>query len=210
MSTADATVQRLDELVPRLWKNGRGITRLLANGYVNQTDDSQDTEPDWRVSVAEVVEDGAFSIFDGYRRCAMVLSGKGATLLSQGEPSIVLPPFTPVWFDGETPLVAELLSGPISVLNVMHRRNICSAKVDATDTFQEVGSALFKLVLAPYIWSQCRVSGGGKTVSISAGEFYSDSGSSEPSSIQILKGPIATVVIAAQTDNSAHEPRRKQ
>jgi hypothetical protein len=62
------------EQVTMPWKNGAGVTREIvrvddANGQIR-----------WRVSMAEVVQDGPFSPFPGYHRMLMLLDGPGFAL----------------------------------------------------------------------------------------------------------------------------------
>lgn len=53
------------------WKNGAGVTREIV-----RVDDDHGRML-WRVSMADVVEDGPFSLFPGYHRMLMLLGGPG-------------------------------------------------------------------------------------------------------------------------------------
>jgi environmental stress-induced protein Ves len=93
------------QLVP--WKNGKGMTREVANAM----------RPDgtmlWRLSLATVDRDGPFSDFTGYKRIIMLLEGKGMTLDFGPHGSAVMDrPFVPVTFDGGWPTSATLVDGP--------------------------------------------------------------------------------------------------
>ena len=60
-------------LVP--WKNGLGYTTELA---IN--DGGTLEKFDWRLSIASVTADGAFSSFAGYQRNLVLIEGSGLTL----------------------------------------------------------------------------------------------------------------------------------
>lgn len=104
-------VIRKSDLVEVPWKNGRGITREIAARF----------EGDrllWRISMADVVEDGPFSEFDGLTRILTVIQGDG--LLLHGPQRDWLASFAqPVTFDGGLPITAVLSEGPIQDLNLM-------------------------------------------------------------------------------------------
>lgn len=57
------------------WKNGKGTTTELAINDGGTLDDFE-----WRLSIASVVEDGAFSDFSGYWRNLVLISGSGISL----------------------------------------------------------------------------------------------------------------------------------
>ena len=108
------------------WKNGGGVTREIAawppgSGF----DDFA-----WRVSMAEVREDGPFSNFAGVDRILTVLEGAMRLTIEGGgvfELSLDTPPGN---FDGEAPAASELTAGPVLDLNVMTRRGAAVAQVD--------------------------------------------------------------------------------
>ena len=62
----------------------------------------------WRVSVAQVKEDGPFSLFDNYERHIMVLNGAGMDLHFNGGEMATLPPLQPYTFAGDVPAQARL------------------------------------------------------------------------------------------------------
>lgn len=188
---------RLEELQCQPWKNGGGTTRILASGTTHRTGGQQENEPDWRISLAEVRDHGAFSIFDGYRRCATVLSGTGATLNSPGGGNafLRLKPMAPIWFDGKVPLLARLHDGPISVLNVMLRRGACLADVRIHRKSMVLEPALFRLALTIPDSSHCLLSAAGKEIRLPPGTFFTDSLSHDPLLVHVHEGAIATVAI---------------
>lgn len=120
------TVLRAADCKAVPWKNGGGVTREIAawppgSGF----DDFA-----WRVSMAEVREDGPFSNFPGVDRILTVLEGAMRLTIEGGgvfELSLDTPPGA---FDGEAAAAAQLTAGPVLDLNVMTRRGVAVAQVD--------------------------------------------------------------------------------
>ncbi|HMM58482.1 MAG TPA: HutD family protein [Rudaea sp.] len=106
------------------WKNGGGWTTELAAFPA----DAQTF--DWRVSIAEIESDGAFSPFPGCDRHIALLEGIGMELRFAGGESVRLDRrlrFVP--FAGETETFGKLISGPVRDFNVITRRDACHAEV---------------------------------------------------------------------------------
>lgn len=107
------------------WKNGGGITRELAVWPPGASFD----DFVWRVSMAEVHQDGPFSSFPGVDRILTLLEG-GLRLTVSGAGVFDLSPQTPpLAFDGDAPASAALATGPVLDLNVMTRRGAAYAHV---------------------------------------------------------------------------------
>lgn len=104
--------------VAQPWKNGGGVTREIA---AFPPDSGLDSFA-WRVSIAEVAQDGPFSLFPGIDRTLTVLSGEGIALDVAGRTSRLRPGETPYSFPGDQPASSTLLGGPVTDLNVMSRR----------------------------------------------------------------------------------------
>jgi len=117
-------------LVPKPWKNGAGVTREVA---VFPPGSSLETF-DWRVSMAEVSDDGPFSIFPGIDRTIVILSGEGVALEVAGRSSRLRPGEAPYSFPGDQPTGCALLGGPVTDLNVMSRRGEIAHTVTAIST----------------------------------------------------------------------------
>jgi environmental stress-induced protein Ves len=84
---------------------------------------------DWRLSIAEVDNDGPFSAFSDVERELVLLSGEGMRLhFDDGQTVALLPPHDRHRFAGERALRAELIAGPTQDFNLMWRRD----RVDAT------------------------------------------------------------------------------
>jgi environmental stress-induced protein Ves len=92
------------------WRNGGGFTWEVA---VQGAADF-----DWRMSIAEVNQDGPFSPFPGYNRIITVLSGAGMALTVDGVEHRV-EPRRPFRFDGASQTECRLLDGPVRDFNVI-------------------------------------------------------------------------------------------
>lgn len=104
------------------WKNGRGATTELA---IHPQGSDLSVRPfDWRISVADVTEDGDFSPFPGYDRTLVVARGAGMELdFATASAPVRLPgPGTGAAFSGDWPAHGRLLDGPVQDFNVMSAR----------------------------------------------------------------------------------------
>ncbi|GAA2372242.1 hypothetical protein Cme02nite_00480 [Catellatospora methionotrophica] len=118
------------------WRNGGGITREIfvhppgADNYR------------WRLSIADVSEDGPFSAFPGYRRMITVLTGVGMRLTVDGAEHDI-GPLEPFAFDGDAQTTCTLLGGPITDLNLIVRTGDRGAVrvVDVTEPLTVTGPA---------------------------------------------------------------------
>ena len=101
------------------WKNGGGETTEIA---AFPADASLDTFQ-WRVSMARVASDGAFSLFPGIDRTLTVLDGAGLQVrVGASEPHALRLGDRPFAFPGDVDTHATLIDGAITDLNVMTRR----------------------------------------------------------------------------------------
>jgi environmental stress-induced protein Ves len=112
-------------LAPTPWKNGGGTTREIACF----PDGATVEKFEWRVSVANVNADGAFSKFDGVDRTIVLLSGKGMWLNDHA----LMQVGHPYAFPGETDVFARLIDGPTVDFNVMVRRGAWRAEARTRD-----------------------------------------------------------------------------
>lgn len=108
-------------LSPVPWKNGGGSTIEIAIGPLEAGFD----DFDWRVSLATIAEDGAFSQFPGVDRTLALVDGHGMTLQIDGEPALISDAEPVVAFDGASEVSARLNRGPTLDFNVMSRSERC-------------------------------------------------------------------------------------
>lgn len=112
------TLIRFDSLVATPWKNGGGVTRQIACSPPG----SGLADFDWRISSAEVAQDGPFSRFEGVERTLFILAGAGLDLRLAGATQR-LGPGGQIEFAGEADVFAALVDGPVTDLNIMVRRD---------------------------------------------------------------------------------------
>jgi len=124
------------------WKNGGGRTTELAvhppgAGLAHFA---------WRVSIADVQQDGPFSEFDGVDRTLVLLRGAGMRLTAGDVTLDIRAPFEPVAFAGEVAYACLLCDGPVQDFNLMVRRSVAHGRVDVVrDTAGTVRPAAFRL-----------------------------------------------------------------
>jgi len=112
---------RLNEVEPRPWKNGGGITWELAAG--------ENRPPEWRISIALIDRSGRFSDYSGYDRTILSISGGPVELDVAGE-RLELPYGKPFAFRGEDEVAGILCGPPARDLNVMTQRDRFSHDVE--------------------------------------------------------------------------------
>jgi len=143
---APVRIRRSADLHATPWKNGGGVTRELAAfpPHSNLADFI------WRVSVADVHADGAFSTFPGIDRQIALLEGAGLTLrfdepadthldervgeyanayANAGREQALLEIGVPFAFPGEAHVHAVLTDGATRDFNLMVRRDDASGSV---------------------------------------------------------------------------------
>jgi hypothetical protein len=86
-------------------------------------------EFEWRVSIARVDGSADFSHYPGVQRQMAVLKGEARLLIDDEAPLLISPDTPPISFAGESRVRAEVIDGPLLDLNVMIRRQGCSAKL---------------------------------------------------------------------------------
>ena len=108
-------------LSPVPWKNGGGSTTEIAIG----PPDSGFEDFDWRVSLATIDKDGAFSQFPGVDRTLALVEGHGMTLDIDGDPVLVTDGDPVIAFDGSSNVTAKLNRGGSTDFNAMTRSDRC-------------------------------------------------------------------------------------
>lgn len=114
-----------DEYRRERWKNGLGWTREIARGA-----DDDITDWSWRLSIAEIEQDAAFSRFPGIERELVLLSGNGMHLaFDDGERVLLEPPHGKLRFSGDRALQALLIDGPTQDFNLMWKPQMIDAQL---------------------------------------------------------------------------------
>lgn len=104
------------------WRNDAGWTREII--AAPDDDAISDLPWRWRMSIAEIERDGAFSTFPGVERECMLLRGDGLRLrFGAGATRMLSPPFGRLRFEGERDVDANLVDGRVEVLNLMWKRD---------------------------------------------------------------------------------------
>ena len=95
------------------WRNQLGWTREIAR----EVDDLE--HEIWRVSIAEIDHDSAYSAFPGLRREQVLLEGNGMSLtFADGRVTMLEPPHGRVAFDGSEAPHCTLTEGPVRDFNL--------------------------------------------------------------------------------------------
>jgi len=119
------------------WKNGKGTTTELAISENSTLDDFS-----WRLSIASVVTNGAFSDFSGYWRNLVLISGEGITLqhtLNNETHTDNLTELLQVSsFDGASKTRGELVGGSINDFNVMTNTKNYKAEVSTYTNKEQI------------------------------------------------------------------------
>lgn len=117
---------RAADLTAVPWKNGAGLTReVLAHPPGAGFDGF-----DWRLSMADITEDGPFSVLPGIDRILILIEGEG--LMLEGTSERPLAAKDRVDFPGESAVSGRLTAGPVRDLNLMVRRGRVRAEVVQT------------------------------------------------------------------------------
>lgn len=104
----------LDGLAPEPWKNGAGVTRTVIRSTGNA--------PAWRLSVADIQCEAAFSRFPGTDREAVLVAGEGVTLSGSVHSWAMTGIGDLVSFPGELPIVGVPTCDTARLWNVMTDR----------------------------------------------------------------------------------------
>ncbi len=125
MTSAHARIQVIpaNEYRRERWKNGLGWTREIVRVPA-------EGEWAWRLSIAEIEQDAAFSAFPGVDRELVLLSGNGLRLrFADGRVDKLLPPHASARFAGEDAVTGELVEGRTTDFNLMWRRGVVDAQL---------------------------------------------------------------------------------
>lgn len=106
-------IVRFAQTTRQRWRNDGGWTREIARH-------GDADEWHWRLSLAEVEQDGEFSLFPGIEREIVLLSGAGMAFeFADGERAMLTPESPRLRFDGGRKLHSRLLAGATTDFNLM-------------------------------------------------------------------------------------------
>jgi environmental stress-induced protein Ves len=115
MNRPDVRVYRAADYPRMPWRNGGGTTQEVACNPGGSS-----AAFDWRLSIADVAQEGGFSVFSGYRRIITVLEGQGIQLTVDGREQAPLGPRQAYAFSGDAPVHCRLAGGPIRDFNLIY------------------------------------------------------------------------------------------
>ncbi|WP_347261188.1 HutD family protein [Rudaea sp.] len=119
------------------WKNGGGWTTELYSHPAPENDDGFG----WRVSIADVESDGAFSTFPQCDRWIALLDGNGMRLeFDDASPAALDQRLHFVHFSGDVRTRGSLVDGPVRDFNLIARRDLWQCEIRRRPL---VGSMLF-------------------------------------------------------------------
>lgn len=167
----------LHQLAAEPWKNGGGVTRTLAQGGHDAAGVAG-----WRVSLADIVQNGPYSSFAGQTRHSLILGGQGVDL-NDAQTRLALRPQQPVTYAGEPMWQATLVDGAVRALNVMIDRSRFAASIDAITEERLAAPAQVRIVVAFNLEGTLRPSGNDRPVRLHAGEFAIDTCADAPVSL---------------------------
>lgn len=120
------------------WKNGDGWTTELG---IEPARADLNGDFDWRVSIADIEQDGPFSLFPGVERDLFLLEGAGMILDIDGTEHCLDRPLQRVHFDGEARVDCRLIDGPTRDFNVMVRARSIVAYIAASEPLNDIAIA---------------------------------------------------------------------
>lgn len=137
-----ATVWRAENYRRVRWKNHQGWTREIVrssdlapskNGRSNNAFSGVEAQSNddwlWRLSVAEIEQDAAFSAFPGIDRELILLSGNGLRLrFGDNREQTLQRTYQSLRFPGECAVQGELIDGATTDLNIMWQRGLVHAQ----------------------------------------------------------------------------------
>ena len=107
--------QCLSEIRAQPWRNGQGVTRLIAE------ETTSGAGLQWRLSVADILNDAPFSRFPGWWRHFAILS-QGEVALSAKDKSWchrIKNKNSPIEFSGDKDVLSACSAGGVQALNLM-------------------------------------------------------------------------------------------
>lgn len=131
-----------DRIAPRPWRNGGGLTRDLFSWPASG-------EWAWRISLADVTQDGPFSAYPGITRWFAVVQGAGVVLNFAGKRQVLDMHSAPLHFKGALTPECRLQGGATRDLNLMTRDGACRGTMQRAQVDEEwISSAPMRAVFA--------------------------------------------------------------
>ena len=158
------------------WKNGGGTTAQVAVFPLG----SDLGNFGWRVSIAEALHGGPFSLFPGIDRQLALLRGR-ISLAIAGQGVVDLSADSqPVGFPGDVPVEATVIDGPVTDLNVMTRRDTFTACMTRRRSAGTIDFAPGSVAIALLLGETAMLEGSGR-IPLLAGDALTASGDSSQS-----------------------------
>jgi uncharacterized protein len=142
------------------WKNGGGVSVTIADARLEGAAAGDWSGVIWQLGRTEIVTSAPFSDLSGFERLQTVIAGEGLYLDTPKSAIDLSRPLTVARYDGGTPIVSRLTRGPVSVVNLIARRNrvTCDMTVLRTGESETTGAG-FCIVYAPDGQTMLKVSG---------------------------------------------------
>ena len=115
MTSPDVRLYRAQDYPRMPWRNGGGTTQEVACNAGGSS-----SAFTWRLSIADVAQDGGFSAFSGLQRVITVLEGAGIALTVDGHAQAPLRARQAYAFSGDARVDCRLLDGPIRDFNLIY------------------------------------------------------------------------------------------
>jgi uncharacterized protein len=134
-SDSDYTIVRSADHRRMRWLNGGGW-------WPNQDD------WEWRLSVADIEQDGPFSALPGVDRTIALLQGTGFGLSATGHPrKDIVRQYEPFDFRGDEPTSCTLIDGPVQDLNLMVRRTAAPRRLRFVEVVDAIELRSFEVAI---------------------------------------------------------------
>lgn len=115
------------------WRNGGGLTRVIAVGRPRAPGATAAGEWDWRLSLAEIARAGPFSALPGVARQLMLVDGGPLLLRVGGRAARLQAVGDTLRFLGTDCVEADPGDTPVRVLNLMWRQTLPGGKLELVD-----------------------------------------------------------------------------
>jgi len=178
------------------WKNGGGRASEIAV-WPGPDDDAFA----WRVAIAEIERDGAFSSYPGVERTFILLDGAGVVLVLDDVEVELLVPHEPFRFSGDAACACRLVGGPARAYNLMVRRDRARGNVVVADGASAIpGPFRFGVCYAASGASECLLPGHAP-IGLASGQALVTGGEAAVASMHVnpVEGGAVAIVAAIDT-----------